>query len=202
MAKSAAVKAANPEMRDGRRERSDASRRKIVDAMLELAREGEPAPSADAVAERAGVGRRTVFRLFKDMESLYREMHATMIERIEHIRALEIEGESWRERFACLVDRRVRLFEEIMPIEAAANVHRHQSEFLRNAHATTSAMLRDIMMFVLPKAAKADADLVEALDTAMSIEAWRRLRWGQGLSAKAARRVVERTANALLADVK
>ena len=202
MARSAILKAAKPEIRDGRRERSDASRRKIVEAMLELAREGEPAPSADAVAERAGVGRRTVFRLFKDMESLYREMHATMIARIEHIRAMEIEGETWRERFACLVDRRVRLFEEIMPIEAAANVHRHQSEFLRNAHAANSSMLRDIMLFVLPKAAKADADLVEALDAAMSIETWRRLRWQQGLSAKAARRVMERTANGLLQDVK
>jgi len=202
MAKSATARAASAELRDGRRERSDASRRKIVDAMLELAREGQPAPSADAVAERAGVGRRTVFRLFKDMESLYREMHAVMIARIEHIRAIEIEGEGWRDRFACLVDRRIRLFEEIMPIEAAANVHRHHSEFLRNAHAANSAMLRDIMVFVLPKAAKADADLVEALDLALSIEAWRRMRLDRGLSLKAARRVVERSANALLADVK
>jgi AcrR family transcriptional regulator len=202
MAKGAIAKAIKPETRDGRRERSDASRRKIVEAMLELAREGEPAPSADAVAERAGVGRRTVFRLFTDMESLYREMHATMIARIEHIRAMTVEGETWRERFACLIERRVRLFEEIMPIEAAADVHRHQSEFLRNAHAANSQMLRDIMLFVLPKAAKADADRVEALDVAMSIEAWRRLRWQQGLSAKAARRVMERMAQALLTDTK
>jgi AcrR family transcriptional regulator len=202
MAKGGLAKAIKPEIRDGRRERSDASRRKIVDAMLVLAREGDPAPSADAVAERAGVGRRTVFRLFKDMESLYREMHATMIARIEHIRAMAIEGETWRERFACLIERRVRLFEEIMPIEAAADVHRHQSEFLRNAHAANTQMLRDIMLFVLPKAAKADADLVEALDAAMSIEVWRRLRWQQGLSAKAARRVMERAADALFVDVK
>src|SRR5215475_11543317 len=138
MAKATVARAVEQSTRDGRRERSDASRRKIVDAMLELARAGDPAPSADAVAERAGVGRRTVFRLFKDMESLYREMHATMISRIEHIRAMSIEGETWRERFVCLIERRVRLFEEIMPIEAAANVHRHQSEFLRNAHAANT----------------------------------------------------------------
>jgi AcrR family transcriptional regulator len=200
MAKAAIARTEKLAPRDGRRERSDASRRKIVEAMLELAREGEPAPSADAVAERAGVGRRTVFRLFKDMESLYREMHATMVERIEHIRAMEIEGETWRERLACLIERRVRLFEEVLPIETAASVHRHHSEFLRDAHTTTSQMLREIMMFVLPKTVKADADCVEALDAAMSIEVWRRLRWQQGLSVKAARRVFERTAYALLGE--
>ncbi|MBP6689360.1 MAG: hypothetical protein KA153_05180, partial [Hyphomonadaceae bacterium] len=58
-----AEKIAEPVEVDGRRQRSDASRRKIAQAMLELLREGEPDPSADLVAERAGVGRRTVFRL-------------------------------------------------------------------------------------------------------------------------------------------
>src|SRR5262249_34213387 len=115
---------------------------------------------------------------------------------------MEIEGDTWRERFACLIERRGRLFEEIMPIEAAANVHRPQSEFLRNAHVMNSQMLRDIMLFVFPKAVKADAELIEALDAAMSIETWRRLRLQQGMSAKAARRVMERTAEALLIDVK
>jgi AcrR family transcriptional regulator len=202
MAKTGVANTVAPVEVDGRRQRSDASRRRIVEAMLELARRGDPAPSADAVAERAGVGRRTVFRLFKDMESLYREMHATMLARIEHIRAMEIDGESWRERFACLLERRVRLFEEILPIEAAANVHRHHSAFLRDAHAATAQMLRDIMLFVLPKAAKADADRLEALDVMLSIEVWRRLRWEQGLSARAAKRVLERTAEALLGDVR
>jgi len=201
MAKAIAKAMAEPE-RDGRRQRSDASRRRIVEAMLELAREGDPAPSADGVAERAGVGRRTVFRLFKDMESLYREMHATMIARIEHIRAMEIEGETWRDRFGCLIERRVRLFEEILPIESAANMHRHQSEFLRNAHAANAQMLRDVLLFVLPKVAKADADRLEALDCVLSIEMWRRLRCDQGLSAKAAKRVLERTCQALLGDLR
>jgi AcrR family transcriptional regulator len=49
---------------DGRRKRADANRRRIALAMLELVRAGETKPSADQVAEAAGVGRRTVFRLF------------------------------------------------------------------------------------------------------------------------------------------
>lgn len=59
---------------DGRRKRGDQSRRQIVDAMIELVRSGEMSPSAAQVAERAGVGLRTVFRHFDEMEILYREM--------------------------------------------------------------------------------------------------------------------------------
>src|SRR5215470_646283 len=98
---------------DGRRQRASASRARIVAAMLDLAREGELTPSAETVADRAGVGRRTVFRLFSDMESLYREMHAIMLARIEHIRVLPIEGATWRARLDCLVERRAQLFEEV-----------------------------------------------------------------------------------------
>jgi AcrR family transcriptional regulator len=186
---------------DGRRQRSDASRRRIVEAMLDLAREGDPAPSADVVAERAGVGRRTVFRLFSDMESLYREMHATMLARIEHIRSTPIEGATWRERLTCLIDRRVTLFEEILPIKMAADVHRWHSAFLRKAHAGNAATLRQIMLFVLPAQIKNDEDAVEALDTALSIEVWERLRKDRGLSLKAARRVVDKLVAGLIEGV-
>ena len=58
------------EERDGRRLRSQDSRARIVAAMLDLIREGEIAPSAELVASRANVGLRTVFRHFKDMDSL------------------------------------------------------------------------------------------------------------------------------------
>jgi len=169
--------------------------------MLELARDGDPAPSADVVAERAGVGRRTVFRLFSDMESLYREMHATMLARIEHIRTMPIEGATWRERLDALIVRRIALFEEILPIKMAADVHRYQSAFLRKAHAGNAAALREIMLFVLPGQLKKDEDLVEALDAALSIETWERLRKDRALSLKAAQRVIERTVKALVEGV-
>ncbi|MBC7768556.1 MAG: TetR/AcrR family transcriptional regulator, partial [Phycisphaerales bacterium] len=41
---------------DGRHQRSDESRRRIALAMLDLARAGHPAPSAEEVADAAGVG--------------------------------------------------------------------------------------------------------------------------------------------------
>ena len=59
---------------DGRRRRGQNNRARIVTAMLEIIRTGDMSPSADQVAARADVGLRTVFRHFKDMDSLYSEM--------------------------------------------------------------------------------------------------------------------------------
>lgn len=183
---------------DGRRLRADKSRAKIVQACLELLREGVVEPRAEAVAERANVGRRTVFRHFQDMESLYGEMHQVMLERIAHIRAMPIDGETWRERLAQLIERRVRLFEEILPIKVAADTHRFRSSFLADEHARTTATLRQMLLFVLPRVIKDEPDLLEALDLVLSIETWRRLRREQGLSARAAHRVVSRMVETLL----
>ena len=59
---------------DGRRLRSERNKQKIVTAMMELVREGDYDPSVASIAERAGVGLRTVFRHFDDVDTLYREM--------------------------------------------------------------------------------------------------------------------------------
>lgn len=182
---------------DGRRKRSDDSRQRIVTAMLELAREGDVAPSAESVAERAGVGRRTVFRRFKEMDTLYSEMHAAVLERIEDIKRMPINGANWRERLDHLIDRRVRLFEEIMPLKAAGDIHRYRSPFLQKTHAETVRTLRDMLLFVLPKQIKDDPVQLEAFDALLSIETWRRLREEQGLSPKAAAKVLRHMIAAL-----
>ncbi len=189
---------AEPLETDGRRARSGASRQRIVEAMLALVREGDLEPSADAVAERAGVGRRTVFRLFNDMDSLYGAMHAAMVERIEHILRTPLAGGAWRERLDGLIDRRIRFFEEVLPVKAAADAQRHRSPFLRRAHRNTTQSLREMLLFVLPKQIKDDPLRFEALDMVLSIEAWRRLRYEQRLSAKTASLVLKRSVAALL----
>jgi AcrR family transcriptional regulator len=52
---------------DGRRVRSERSRKSIIDAMLQLVEEGILVPTAQQVSERAGVSLRSVFRHFSDM---------------------------------------------------------------------------------------------------------------------------------------
>src|SRR5213076_1131404 len=64
------------EVVDGRRKRGEDNRNRISQAFLSLVAEGVVAPTAEDVAHRAGVGLRSVFRHFTDMEALYREMAA------------------------------------------------------------------------------------------------------------------------------
>lgn len=183
---------------DGRRERANASRRRIALAMLELARAGEISPSAETVAETAGVGRRTVFRLFSDMEGVFREMHAVMVERISPMFAAPFQAATWRGRVEELIERRARMFEEMRPIKSAGDAHRHRSSFLQNEHRRITKLQRDTLLAVLPEKIRNDGERVEALDLALSFEAWRRLRQEQRLTIKDAAAVWRRLARALL----
>jgi AcrR family transcriptional regulator len=181
---------------DGRHRRSAESRRRIVEAMLELVREGDISPSADSVAARAGVGRRTVFRLFSDMEGIYREMQAIMRDKVAPVRALPLAGDTLHARLHALVDRRVRFFEEVMPVTVAAAIHRHRSPVLQADHVAIQAELRAILAGVLP--GNAGAELTESLDAVLSIDLWRRLRLEQRLEPAAATAVLHRIVGGLV----
>lgn len=91
---------------DGRRLRSEDSRRRIIAALLDLVQEGDYDPSAETVAERAGVGLRSVFRHFKDMESLRGEIMHRIISLVAEIRAKPFPGPTWRENLDEVIKRR------------------------------------------------------------------------------------------------
>lgn len=184
---------------DGRRRRAQDSKRRIVEAMIELVREGDLQPSAEAVAARGGVGRRTVFRLFSDMEGIFREIHAIMREKVEPVRNIPLVGDTPGARLHALVERRVLFFEEILWVSAAAVIHRHGSPQLQADHAAIQKELRRIMRDVLPTAMAADQDLGEALDAVMSIDMWRRLRMEQKLDVAKSTAIVHRVVSALTA---
>lgn len=184
---------------DGRKARAGESRRRIAQAMLDLLREGERKPSADVVADRAGVGRRTVFRLFNDMDGVFHEMHAIMLGRLLPVFSAPIDGGTWQERLANMIERRSRLFEDMLPIKTAADAMRYQTDFLSEQHGDFTAMQRSTLRFVVPKEIQADRARFEALDLALSFEAWRRLRKEQRLSPKNAAEAMQRAAEILCA---
>lgn len=190
--------AAAPPERDGRRLRAVGNRRRILEAMIALLREGELAPAAEAVAARAGVGRRTVFRLFSDMEGIYREISRIMRAQVEPVRNLPLAGDTPDARLHALVGRRVLFFEEVLWISAGAAIHRHASPELQAQHAMLQAELRGILTGLLPDALRGDAALVEALDAVLSIDMWRRLRIEQKLDAGVSAQLLHRMLAGLL----
>lgn len=183
---------------DGRHRRSMSSQRRIVQAMLELVAEGNVAPSADEVSDRAGVGRRSVFRHFSDMDSLYREMAAILQVQFAAIAEQPFKATRWRDQVLELVERRARAFERMAPYLRAAVVHGHQSEILRRGHIRFVAVLRALLVMRLPPDVAKDEIFVDAIDLLISFEAWQRLRQDQKLSPAQARQVVCSTVNALL----
>ena len=71
---------------DGRQTRTLRSRRAICDACLDLVQEGVLQPSADQIAERAGVSRRSVFNHWTDLAALYDDVVAVGMERCAPLR--------------------------------------------------------------------------------------------------------------------
>ena len=185
---------------DGRRLRSEVSRLRIVEAMIALVSEGLTMPPAEAVAARAGVGLRTVFRLFEDMDGLYRGMQAVMTERLGGLLEAPIVASEWREAINILIDRRAEAFEMILPLQIAADSARSRSAALRDGRLRLVKGQRDTLLAALPAAIQGDAELVQALDLALSFETWRRLRTDQGADVAQARAVMRRIASALVGD--
>lgn len=183
---------------DGRRQRAIDNRRRIVEAMLALVRAGDVAPAAEAVAQQAGVGLRTVFRLFEDMDALHREVHGLMYAELAPLVTTPL-PEAWPDRLFALIQRRMRVHEELLPLKNAADVQRFRSPFLAEDHRFLVRFQRKMVQDVLPPDFT-DPVLIDAIDLAMSIEAWRRLRQDHGLDFDQATEVITRTVRALIAD--
>lgn len=171
------------ELSDGRKLRGEKSRQKIVDALLQLIREGNVSPSAEAVADRAGVGLRTVFRHFNDLDLLYREM-SQEIER-RHLSALRqpYTGDLWHEQLIEHAKRQWRACEEVMPFQIASAVHLTRSAFLRRENERILVIQRKKLEQLLPESLHGELLLVEGLSLILSFGAWRRLRLDQKLDA-------------------
>ena len=184
---------------DGRRERSRSSHKRIVAAMMDLIEGGDLMPSAASVAEEAGVGLRTVFRHFDDMDSLYREISRIVGERIWPVITAPYDNGDWRANVRELTRRRARVFETMLPFRLAANIKRYQSPYLMGQYAQVVTMERDLVLRLLPADVIGDRYRVEALCATLSFQNWRAIRQDQGLSVEDAGAVVAHMIEALIA---
>jgi AcrR family transcriptional regulator len=186
---------------DGRVRRGERSGLAIVEALLGLVGDGILEPTAQQVAARAGVGMRTVFRRFSDMESLLAEMGA----RVEAEALPLLVGGRPRgdlaERARALVGQRVIFFERIAPYKRAGNLKRWRSAVVRDRHARLVRALRADLRRWLPEVRRAPAGVADALDLATSFEAWDRLRAEQRLARERAQAAVERMVLCLVAEL-
>ena len=144
------------------------------------------------------VGLRSVFRHFKDMDSLFREISHRIEREASETFLRPISGDTVKARLDDLALRRCALFERISPFYIAAQAHRARSEFLNQDAQKNAQILRDLLKQVLNPAIIARTERFEALDALLSPSTWVRLRREQGLSIDQARAVVQQTAQLLI----
>ena len=188
----------NPNELDGRALRGARNRERIVEALLALVREGELLPTAEQVSQRAGVGTRTVFRHFDDMESLNSEMQTAIQREVRPLLDAPPEKGSLEHRARSLIERRVAIFERIAPFMRSAAMQRWNTPYLQRNHLRTVSRLRADLRRWLPEVSDLSEPLAEALELATSFEAWNRLRTDQRLGRERAEAVLQAAVLALL----
>lgn len=175
---------------DGRRLRSQRSREAIMNAIDELTREGILVPTAQQVSDRAGIGIRTVFRLFDDMETLYYEMDQR--NRL-HYEPLFLGGDrsgTLEERIKRAINRRSDGFEKTLRGYESTKAQLWKYESLRKTYARNQRGLRQDLENWLPEVKSLPRDKREAVDAVTSGEMWQRLRDHQGLGVKISKDII------------
>ncbi len=187
---------------DGRTLRSLRTRDAIVDATIGLVEEGDLRPTAPRVAERAGVSVRSVFQHFDDLETLHAAVAERLVERVAQLVVPIDPALPFDERLQQLVRQRSQLLDAVTPIRRAAAVHGPFSSEIRARLRDGQAFLRQEVetVFAPELAAAGDdgAEVLDAVDLALSWAVWEGLRAGLGRSPDAAGRVVRRTVAQLL----
>ena len=188
---------------DGRTARALRTRRAIVDATIALVEEGEARPTAPRIAERAEVSVRSVFQHFDDLETLFAAVADRLLDRLAGL-IVDIEATGpLGPRIEHFVGQRARLLEAITPIRRAAHVHAPTSseitQRIEGGHRYLRFEIERAFADVLDARDADDrAELLDALDAAMSWGAWDTLRSLAGCSPDRARKVLTRTVAALL----
>jgi AcrR family transcriptional regulator len=182
---------------DGRRLRSAASRDRIINAVIELVDEDQGIPGAEIIAARAKVGLRSVFRHFGDMDGLYVAVIDRIGRRYTHL-TLPYRAGDWQGQIFEAMDRRMGMFETVLPYRRAADMHRQRSPLLSHGLDALTMMLRARLDGIVPADVKADAVWFEQLDLWLSLEAYGRLRDRQQLPHDRAAAVIGAAVAALL----
>lgn len=171
-----------PTVTDGRRARSLASRRKIIAAMVDLIAEGNPNPSAALVAEKAGVGVRSVFRNFDDKDSIFCEIDQLLFRVYGPRMMAPFASADWEGRLFELIERRMDLHEGIEVFRVATLAARYRSNFLRESYLRMHVIEKRMLDDILPASLNTSTRSGRAILLATSFDNWRLLRQDEMLS--------------------
>ena len=178
-----------PELKiiDGRRKRSERSRAAIITATLNLIDNGNFAPTARQIAEEAGIGLRSFFRHFDDMEALMDTIDQHMRGYYEPLFVRPFKDGTLEERIEDIVIDRSEAYERLKKLMMTSQAQLWRSEVMQKNYARNQKGLRKHLEKWLPELKSQNPANREAAHAAASFENWHRLRQHQGLNLSDAR---------------
>ena len=167
---------------DGRRQRTERSQAAIIEAALALMDEGILVPTAQQIADRAGVGIRSFFRHFEDMDSLFSAADTMLLESYEGLFAVTDRSGAIEERVLRITQLFGHAFDQLRQVVLSTRAQLWRSAALRERYARHQRCFREELENWLPELSRLSQEGREAAHAVASFDMWYRLRGQQKLS--------------------
>jgi Bacterial regulatory proteins, tetR family. len=161
---------------DGRNLRSTKSQKLIIDAVIKLFQSGNFNPTAQEVSDESGIGIRTVFRQFDDMENLinavdqeYHQKRPLMIKVDPNL--------TIKTRLKQIVETRNNIYSKESNIMMMTIFMSWKYKFLLKRYRNWQKFFRDETEKAIPELKKLDKQSQELVDAILSFAFWTRIKW-------------------------
>jgi AcrR family transcriptional regulator len=186
---------------DGRRQRSQKSRRKVLRAIWEIMLNGDMEPGAPEISEKSGVSLRTVYRHLEDMDAIYRELVLAAEESAAPIQLKPYKSLDWKDQLIELTHRTVEIWNHFIVPHTACEIRRFKSEILMDEYRRSRMRELSAIKAVLPEGMEGYDKLLNSLDGILCFSMVRRLRQDRSYSLKKTKDIMTHMVQALIKNV-
>ena len=161
---------------DGRFARSKKTKDAIVRALLKLLR-NTPFPTAEQVAKESKIGLRTVYRQFKDMESIYLSLHEECMHSLGQIFNSDVDlDRPFNERVSFAIRERFTIYDEYETLFIATISNSARLPTLVNQVAESYKVMRERFIKIVPEIENLSTIKSDLLFTRILFPSWFSLR--------------------------
>ena len=161
---------------DGRFARSKKTKDAIVRALLKLLR-NTPFPTAEQVAKESKIGLRTVYRQFKDMESIYLSLHEECMHSLGQIFNSDVDlDRPFNERVSFAIRERFTIYEKYETLFIATISNSARLPTLVNQVAESYQVMRKRFIKIVPEIENLSTIKSDLLFTRILFPSWFSLR--------------------------
>ena len=161
---------------DGRFARSKKTKDAIVRALLKLLR-NTPFPTAEQVAKESKIGLRTVYRQFKDMESIYLSLHEECMHSLGQIFNSDVDlDRPFNERVSFAIRERFTIYDEYETLFIATISNSARLPTLVNQVAESYQFMRERFIKIVPEIENLSTIKSDLLFTRILFPSWFSLR--------------------------